>query len=136
MKKISAWIVDDEINAQTFIKGIIDEYCSEVEVIGTSSSADDAYIDIKKNKPQIVYLDINIPRGSGISILEMFPVRKFEVIVISAYSYNEKKIKQFRDVPFLLKPISIDIFIEITKIAIEGIKRDPNKVHRYKLLDS
>jgi len=130
MKKITAWIVDDEINAQTFIKGIIQEYCSDIEIIGTSFSADDAYTDIKKNAPQLVYLDINIPRGSGISILEMFPVRKFEVIVISAYSYNEEKIKRYRDVPFLLKPISIDVFTETTKIAIERIKNNPYKVHR------
>jgi len=132
MKKIKAWIIDDERDARSLIKGIIADYCPDIEVIGESINIDSAWEVIRSEKPHLVYLDINMPRGSGIDLLARFPLRKFEVIVVSAYSENEKKLGPYKDIPFLQKPYSIDKFIDLSHHAVDIIRANPYQVHRYK----
>lgn len=131
MKTIKAWLVDDEADAYTLISGIIKNYCPDIELAGVSVNIEDAWEHIRKEKPQLVFLDVNMPRGTGIDLLERFPVRKFEVIMISAYPDNETKITKFRDIPFLHKPFSIDDFLQLTENAAELIRNNPNQVHRF-----
>jgi len=133
MEKIKAWIIDDEKDAHSLIQGLINEYCPEIDIVGNSLNIDDAWDKIRTEKPQLIYLDINLPRGSGLDLLARFPIRKFEVIVISAFSENENKLGPFRDVPFLQKPYSIDKFLDLTNKAVSRIRKDPHSVHRYDL---
>lgn len=132
MEKIKAWIIDDEKDAHTLIEGLIKEYCPAVEIIGNSLNIEHAWDNIRKEKPRLIYLDINMPRGTGIDLLVRFPIRKFEVIVVSAYPENESKLGPYKDVPFLQKPYSIDDFINITEKAIDRIRENPHQIHRYK----
>lgn len=131
MKNIKAWLVDDEADAYVLINGIIKEFCPEIELAGVSVNIEDAWENIRKEKPQLVFLDVNMPRGTGIDLLERFPVRKFEVILISGFPDNEKKIAKFRDVPFLHKPFSIDNFVDLVEKAVHNIRENPNQVHRF-----
>ncbi len=131
MEKIKAWIVDDEKDARSLIYGLVDEYCPEIEIIGDSINIDDAWDELRKEKPQLVYLDINMPRGSGLDLLVRFPVRKFEVIVISATSEKENNLEDNKDVAYLQKPYSIDKFLSFTNEAVARIRKNPNQVYRY-----
>lgn len=130
-KKIKAWLIDDESDAQALIKKILEENYPDIELLGTSINIDDAFLQIKKEKPNLVFLDVNLPRGSGINLLERFPIRKFEVIVISGFPENKNKLARFRDIPFLQKPYSIEEFKELTNKALENLYKDLHKVHRY-----
>lgn len=130
-KDISVVIIDDESDSQDLISGLLREYYPNLNILGYSVNIDDAFDLIKSTKPNLVYLDINLPRGSGINLLERFPVRKFEVIVVSGYPENKYKLERFRDIAFLNKPIKIETFRELTDRAIDSISEDPYKVHRY-----
>ncbi|OYT16410.1 MAG: hypothetical protein B7C24_07960 [Bacteroidetes bacterium 4572_77] len=130
MDKIKAWIVDDESDAQQLLFGLIKTYCLDIEVVGSSVNIEDAWEGIRANKPHLVYLDMNMPRGGGLDLLERFPVRKFEAIIISAYPENKEKIVRYKDIPFLEKPFDIDDFISLTHQAIKKIRENPNQVHR------
>jgi len=130
-KDISVLIIDDESDSQDLLSGLLREYYPDINILGYSVNIDDAFDLIKKTKPNLVYLDINLPRGSGINLLERFPIRKFEVIVVSGYPENQYKLERFRDIPFLSKPIKIETFKELTDQAIDSISEDPYKVHRY-----
>jgi len=130
MEKIKAWIVDDEIDARSLIRGLVDEYCPNIEIIGESIDIDGAWDKLRKEKPQLVYLDINMPRGSGLDLLLRFPIRKFEVIVISAYADNEQELHNTKDIAFLQKPYSIDEFLKLSKEAVDRIQQNPNKIYR------
>ncbi|NOR86155.1 MAG: response regulator [Bacteroidales bacterium] len=130
MKKLKAWLVDDETDAHALIEGLLKEYFPYIELVGISINIEDAWQYMRKGKPNLVFLDVNMPRGSGLDLLERFPVRKFETIIISAFPENESKLEKFRDVPFLQKPYSVDDFIELTNRAVEKIRKNPNAVHR------
>lgn len=130
-KPIKVMIIDDETDAQELIKGLLREFYPDLEIIGTSVNIEDAYEIIKREKPNLLYLDINLPRGSGINLLERFPIRKFEVIVVSGYPDNIEKLERFKDIPFISKPFTIEEFKWLTDEKISSLDKDLYKVHRY-----
>jgi len=132
-KRIPAWIIDDEVDAQDLIKRVLSEYYSdEIELIGISVNIDDAFTQIRQLKPKLVFLDMNLPRGSGINFLQRFPIRKFEVIVVSGFPENKQIIESFKTpMYFLQKPYSIGAIQDFINQTLENIKKDPYKVYRY-----
>jgi len=102
-----AIIVDDKpINAQT-LELLLTEYCPSITVTGTAGSVDEAYALIAEKHPRIVFLDIEMPTGSGFDLLHKFSKVPFEVIFTTAYS--DYAIDAFKEnaLDYLLKPISI-----------------------------
>lgn len=112
---IKAVIVDDEIDAVFSIELIINEYCSDVIIVGKANSAIEGKNQILKNKPDLVFLDIDMPRGTGFDMLEMLPEKNFDVIFVTAYSDFAIKAFKYSAVDYILKPIEIDNLINAVK---------------------
>jgi two-component system, LytTR family, response regulator len=115
---IRAIVVDDEEPSREALRNYISDFCSDVEVVATASSVKTAFKAIQKYKPDLVFLDIEMPDGKGFDLLKMFETIDFRVIFVTAYS--EYAIKAFRvnAVDYLLKPVKIDEL----KDAVEKIK--------------
>ena len=105
---LKALIVDDEFNARNNLKILIDEFCPELQIIGLVESAAEARIIIEKEKPDVVLLDIAMPKEDGFSLLKSYENRDFSVVFTTAY--NEYALKAFKEnaIDYLEKPISID----------------------------
>lgn len=105
---LKALIVDDEFNARNNLKILIDEFCPELQIIGLVESAAEARIIIEKEKPDVVFLDIAMPKEDGFSLLKSYENRDFSVVFTTAY--NEYALKAFKEnaIDYLEKPISID----------------------------
>jgi two-component system LytT family response regulator len=105
---LKALIVDDEFNARNNLKILIDEFCPELKIIGLVESAEEARIIIEKEKPDVVFLDIAMPKEDGFSLLKSYESRDFSVVFTTAY--NEYALKAFKEnaIDYLEKPISID----------------------------
>ena len=105
---LKALIVDDEFNARNNLKILIDEFCPELKIIGLVESAEEARIIIEKEKPDVVFLDIAMPKEDGFSLLKSYENRDFSVVFTTAY--NEYALKAFKEnaIDYLEKPISID----------------------------
>ena len=115
-------IIDDEKDAIKSIELIINEYCSNAEVIGTASSASEGRAVITNKKPDLVFLDIEMPRGNGFDLLEMLPERNFEIIFITAYNNFAIKAFKYSAIDYILKPIDIDEFIDAVNRVEERLK--------------
>lgn len=126
MTKFKVAILDDEPDAVAGIELIIQEFCPQLEVVATANLIDKGWELIRDTKPDLVLLDIDMPRGSGFDLLERFPIRKFDVIFITAYARFEEKAKAYGAFEYLLKPIDIDGFVSVIKAFIEyrAIKGD------------
>ena len=124
---MKAVIIDDEKNAVISIEIALKEYCPQVEVIGTATSAKDGIKEIQSKKPDLVFLDIQMPHMSGIELLEAFGEdRSFDVIFITAS--NDFAIKAFRlsATDYLLKPINIvDLMNSIKRLLAKRIVIQP-----------
>lgn len=105
---LKALIVDDEFNARNNLKILIDEFCPELKIIGLAESAAEARIIIEKEKPDVVFLDIAMPKEDGFSLLKSYENRDFSVVFTTAF--NEYALKAFKEnaIDYLEKPISID----------------------------
>ena len=111
-RKLNALIVDDEPDAVNFISSIIREYCPRLEIIGTASSAAEGINVILDREPDLVFLDVEMPHGSGFDLLAHFPHKTFDVIFITAFNHYAIKAIKFSAVDYLLKPININELIE------------------------
>jgi two-component system LytT family response regulator len=101
-------IIEDEIQAISALMADINRYCPELNVIGTSGSVDEAIQLIKENKPELVFLDIQLTDGLGFEILEAFQKGEFHVIFTTAYSQYAINAIKFSALDYLLKPINGD----------------------------
>ncbi|NVO01516.1 MAG: response regulator [Bacteroidetes bacterium] len=129
-----AIIIDDEFEAIKAIELIVLQNCPEVKIIGFSNTIEKAKELISSLNPDFIFLDINMPRGSGFDLLERFPIREFEVIFVSSQTELKEKSKTFHPIDFIEKPISIK---KITN-SIEKLKekKKENPICKYKVYPS
>ncbi len=128
-----AVIVDDENRSVETLKSIIQQFCSdEVEVTGTANSVQEAYPLILATSPDIVFLDVEMPHGSGFDLLEKFTKPTFEVVFTTGFDHYAVTAIKFSALDYLLKPINIEEVREAiskAKKRIEGKHTQHNLEH-------
>ena len=122
MNPITALIIDDERNVREGLYGILKKYCSdEVTVLGLANSADQGIHMIHDLKPQLIFLDVQMPDKSGFEMLKELDVIDFHVIFVTSFDKYALKAIKYSALDYLLKPINIaDLQMAISKI--EGKK--------------
>ena len=106
-KTIRAIIVDDEAHGRENLKGVLQAFCPELELIGEANSALTAIALIQKVQPSLVFLDIEMPNGNGFQVLEFFKDPPFQVIFVTAYDKYAIKAIRFAALDYILKPIDV-----------------------------
>lgn len=129
---IKAIIIDDEKRARLNLALLIEEYCSFVEIIATCENLPEGVKSIRKNKPDLVFLDIEMPGHSGLELLDFFDENEINFKIIFTTAYQEYAIQAFKfsAVDYLLKPINPN---ELTQAVTRFIKTK-EKVENYKVL--
>ncbi len=117
--KIRVIIVDDEERGIIALRELINNYCTDVQIVGTATNIADAESLIKEKEPDLVFLDIEIPGSNGFQLLEKFNEINFEVIFVTAYQEYAIKAIKFSALDYLLKPVRISEL----QSAIEKIKK-------------
>lgn len=112
IKRLRTVIIDDEKNAVEFINTIIGEYCPSLEVVGQASDVNEGISKIEEMKPDLVFLDVEMPNGTGFDLLTHFPEKEFDVIFITAFNHYAIKAIKFSAVDYVLKPVNITEFIQ------------------------
>ncbi len=108
MKKMKALIVDDELKARENLHCLLNEFCKNVQVVDEASNVDEAVLSIKKHQPDVVFLDVEMPRKNGFMLLEEFSEINFQIIFITAYDMYAIKAFEISALDYLLKPIDIE----------------------------
>ena len=129
--KLRTIIVDDELDAVNFIQTIIKEYCPMLEIVGKANTALDGIKTINEVKPDLVFLDVEMPHGSGFDLLSQFPEKTFDVIFITAFNHYAIKAIKFSAVDYILKPINISEFIQAVEKVIEKRNSSVNQNSNY-----
>lgn len=116
---LKAILVDDEIAAIRSLELLLKQCCPDVQIIGTARSGKEALQLLSHVTPDIVFLDIEMPHGSGFELLESIPNLNFEIIFITAYNQYAVKAFKYSAVDYILKPVDID---ELVK-AVDKVRR-------------
>lgn len=103
---IKAIIIDDETNNQELIVNLLKSYCENVEVTTTAKSVETGYKAIMEHKPDLVFLDIEMPDGTGFDLLKMFGKIDFKVIFVTAHQEFAIEAFKYSALDYLLKPLS------------------------------
>ncbi len=82
---IRAVIVEDELKSRETLSGLLHRYCKEVVVIAQADGYKTGLEAIRWHKPDVVFLDIQMPDGSGFKVLEDLNEISFEIIFTTAY---------------------------------------------------
>ncbi len=100
-------IIEDEPRAVNLLTTILKEHCKEISEIYTSSKLLDGIEIIKKNKIDILFLDIELPQHSGLQLLDFIDKDeiKFQIIFTTAYSKYAIDAFKFSAIDYLLKPL-------------------------------
>jgi two-component system LytT family response regulator len=111
-RKLKTIIVDDELDAVEFINSIISEYCPTLDVVGRAYNVVQAADTINRTRPDLLFLDVEMPNGTGFDLLAQFPEKDFDVIFITAFNHYAIKAIRFSAIDYILKPINITEFID------------------------
>ena len=112
---LRAVVVDDEVASIKSIELIAQRFCPEVEMVGSAMSFETGVELILRVNPDLVFLDVQMPRGTGFDLLEALPDRNFDIIFITAFHHYAIKAFKYSAVDYLLKPIVIDDFINAVR---------------------
>ncbi|TNE73723.1 response regulator transcription factor [bacterium] len=109
-ESIRAILVDDESKARSILKAMLEEYCPQVQISGEAEDLSGAVRLINKEKPQVVFLDIEMPGLTGLQLLDFFNADEISFDIIFTTAYSQYAVDAFRlsAVDYLLKPIQID----------------------------
>jgi two-component system LytT family response regulator len=112
IKTITALIVDDEAAARETLLAYIGKYCEGVNVIGEAADVPSAVETINRLKPELVFLDVEMPFGNAFDVLENTAAIGFETIFITAYSEYAINAFNFSAAYYILKPVDIGELIK------------------------
>lgn len=124
---LKAIIIDDEKMARTLLEGLINEYCSDIKVVETCQDLATGVKAIRKLKPDLVFLDIEMPGHSGLELLEFFSEEEVDFSIIFVTAYNQYAIQAFKlsAVDYLLKPVDADDLIQ----SVDRYKKNNSTVN-------
>lgn len=118
--KIKCLIADDEKTARQGLELLCNEY-PELEIVGSSKDGVEAIDDINAYVPDLLLLDIQMPKVNGFEVLQSIPLPHPQVIFITAHDEFAIKAFEVNAVDYLLKPFSDQRFDKAIRRAIAFI---------------
>jgi two-component system LytT family response regulator len=120
MKK-KVLIIDDENRTRDFVKKMIDSFQLDLEVFTDGENVETGIEAINRIQPDIVFLDIQMPDGTGFDVLNSLETKRFEVIFITAYQEYAIKAIKFSALDYILKPIDAEELHSAILTAIDSV---------------
>ena len=102
---MNAILIDDEHKAINMLDGLLREFCPQVNILSTASTIDSGLKAIINHQPDLVFLDIEMPGGSGFDLLKKLPHLNFEIIFVTSHQDYAVEAIKFCAIGYILKPI-------------------------------
>ena len=122
-------IVEDERHSRETLRGMLHRYCKNVEIVAEADTYRSGLEMIREHKPEVVFLDIQMPDGSGFRMLEELDEINFEIIFTTAFDQFAIKAIKYSALDYLLKPIDPDELVS-------AIKKVEQALHKHQVSDN
>jgi two-component system LytT family response regulator len=124
---LKAIIVDDEPNGRSVLGHLLNLYCTDITILASCESAEEARKAIKEHQPDLVFLDIEMPNEDGFQLLSSLSEINFHIIFVTAHNHHAIKAIKFNALDYVLKPINVEELIStIRRIKEIGPKKENN----------
>lgn len=108
MEKIKAILIDDELNSLQNLQQKLEGFCPDVSIVAVTQKPEEGLILIRQHQPDVVFLDIEMPRMSGFRMLEELGEYDFDIIFTTAYNHYSVDAIRISAFDYLIKPIGIE----------------------------
>lgn len=125
-------IIEDEVNVREGFIKMIDAFCAGLEIIATADSVKTGVKIVDESDFDILFLDINLPDGSGFDLMHKVTNRDFYLIFVTAYDQYAVDAFKVSAIDYLLKPVSPDLLIK----AIDKTREKDAELNQGTLLDN
>jgi two-component system, LytTR family, response regulator len=119
---LKAVIIEDEQKSREMLAMLVEQNCPQLQTVGLAKNVHEGAEFIKTLKPDLVFLDIQMPDGTGFDLLEQVQDKKFEIIFTTATDKHALRAIKYSACDYLLKPIDIDEL----KQAVEKVASKKN----------
>jgi len=107
VETLRAILVDDELSSLQNLQSKLVEFCPDVEVVAAAQKPEDAILFIRQHKPDVIFLDIEMPRMNGFRMLDELGELDFEIIFTTAYNHYAVDAIRISAFDYLMKPVAI-----------------------------
>lgn len=107
MQPLKAILIDDELSSLQNLQQKLREFCPDVEVIATTQKPEEAILLIRQHRPDVIFLDIEMPRMNGFRMLDELGEFDFDIIFTTAYNHYAVDAIRISAFDYLMKPIAI-----------------------------
>lgn len=108
-------LIDDEQDAIQILKTMLNDFCPDVKVVAYTHEPDEGVLLINRYKPDLVFLDINMPVLNGFDVLDQLNFRDFKLIFVTAFETYALKAIKYSAFDYLLKPIDLEELCDTVK---------------------
>lgn len=105
---ITAIIIDDEAKGRLALRKKLQSYCPDVKILAEAADGIEALSVIEKHHPQLIFLDIEMPKMNGFEMLNAVKEKDFQIIFTTAYDQYAIKAIKYAAFDYLLKPVDIE----------------------------
>ncbi|MGN6249601.1 MAG: LytR/AlgR family response regulator transcription factor [Ginsengibacter sp.] len=116
---LSAILIDDEITSLENLKQKLEQFCKEVNVVAAVQKPEEAILLIRDLKPDVLFLDIEMPKMNGFRMLEELGAYEAEIIFTTAYNHFAIDAMRISAFDYLVKPVSIEELENAVKRLVE-----------------
>ena len=110
-------LIDDEKIIQKGLKGILDNFVNDVNVVAVAGNVAEGIAQIEKHNPDIVFLDIDMPDGTGFDLLKKLPQINFSLVFCTASNQHAIKAFKYNAIDYILKPLDIEDVVNAVEKA-------------------
>ncbi len=107
MEPLKTIIVDDNYNSLQNLQQKVAEFCPDLKVVATSQSPEEAIVLIRQHNPELLFLDIEMPRMNGFRMLDELEHYDFDIVFTTAYNHYAIDAIRISAFDYLTKPIAI-----------------------------
>jgi len=129
METLKAILVDDELSSLQNLQQKIAAFCPEIKIVATPGKPEEAIFLIRHHKPDVIFLDIEMPRMNGFRMLEELLNVDSEIIFTTAYNHYAIDAIRISAFDYLMKPISVeDLQNAVTRLMIKHKRQTQEKL--------
>ena len=114
---LKTYLLDDEPNCSDVLQVLLGKYCPDVWIAGVFNDAELALEAIRRERPDLLFLDIEMPMLNGFDLLRRCDPLDFKVVFTTAYDQYAVKAFKFNALDYLLKPVDKDELIGVVHKA-------------------
>jgi two-component system, LytTR family, response regulator len=127
---LTAILIDDELSSLNNLKQKLEEFCSSVQIVATSQKPEEALFLIRQHKPDVLFLDIEMPKMSGFGMLEELGDYDAEIIFTTAYNQYAIDAIRISAFDYLVKPVAIrDLQNAVNRLLTIRSSRTKERLH-------